>query len=154
MTADIPEGFRLLKHPKGFIEANGPFHGKWDGTHISLGLRVEMRHCNISKICHGGMLATLADMSLAFAAHFQSGQALGFVPTINLACDYLAPAPLGSWIEGRGDVLRATKNLLFMQGIVAADGKPALRMSGIFKVLPAGPSATPPTLESFFEIQT
>jgi acyl-coenzyme A thioesterase PaaI-like protein len=55
-------------------------------------------------------------------------------PTINLTCDFLAPAPLGAWVEGRGELVRATRNLLFAQGHATADGALALRANGIFKI--------------------
>ena len=46
----------------------------------------------------------------------------------------MGPAPLGSWVQGQADVLRTTRNMLFSQGLVTADGEPALRVSGIFKM--------------------
>jgi hypothetical protein len=46
----------------------------------------------------------------------------------------MGAAPLGAWIQGEADVLRTTRNMLFGQGLVTADGEPALRVSGIFKM--------------------
>ena len=134
MSANIPEGFAPFKLAIGFLEANGPLYGKWDGTHLLLGFRVERRHCNPGWVAHGGMLATFADMLLPIASRFQSKTDMGFLPTVNLSCDYLAPAPLGAWVEGRADALTMTRNLLFAQGLVAADGTPCLRVNGIFKI--------------------
>jgi acyl-coenzyme A thioesterase PaaI-like protein len=102
--------------------------------HLLLGFRVEMRHCNPGSVCHGGMLATFGDMLLPIAARFQAKMDMGFLPTVNLSCDFLAPAPLGSWVEGRADALKVTKNLLFAQGLATADGAPVLRANGIFKI--------------------
>ena len=42
------------------------------------------------------MLATFADMLLPIASRLQSGIDLGFLPTVNLVCDFLAPARLGA----------------------------------------------------------
>jgi uncharacterized protein (TIGR00369 family) len=134
MTAAIPDGFAPMKFALGFLEVNGPLCGKWDGERLLMGFRVEARHCNPGRVCHGGMLATFADMCLPIAARFQAKMDMGFLPTINLTCDYLAPAPLGSWVEGRADVVRTTKNLLFAQGLATADGVPVLRANGIFKI--------------------
>ena len=39
-------------------------------------------------------------------------------------------------MQGQGEVLRSTRNMLFAQGLVSADGVPALRVSGIFKMGP------------------
>lgn len=57
-----------------------------------------------------------------------------FLPTVSLSIDYLGPAPLGAWVQGQAEVLRGTRNLLFAQGLVSADGQPALRVNGIFKM--------------------
>lgn len=137
MTTDIPDGFAPFKLNFGFLEANGPLYGKWSDDRLLLGFRVELRHCNPGRVCHGGMLATFGDMLLPIAARFQSKSDMGFLPTVNLSCDYLAPAPLGAWVEGRADALKITKNLLFAQGIATADGVAVLRANGIFKITSA-----------------
>jgi acyl-coenzyme A thioesterase PaaI-like protein len=153
MTA-IPEGFKPFKLSMGFVGVNGPLYGKWDGTHLRLGFRVEERHCNPGMIAHGGMLATFADMQLPFGARFQAGADVGFLPTVNLTCDYLSPAPLGAWVEGQADVIRTTKNLLFVHGMATADGVPILRMNGIFKITSKGSTkAGDLTLADFFDFE-
>lgn len=135
--SDIPAGFAPFKILIGFLETNGPLYGKWDGAHLLLGFRVEPRHCNPGGVAHGGMLATFADMLLPIASRFQSKADMGMMPTVNLTCDYLAPAPLGSWVEGRAELVRMTRNLLFAQGVATADGEPCLRANGIFKITSA-----------------
>ena len=68
---------------------------------MRLGFRVEKRHTNPLGICHGGMLASFCDMLLPISIHRKSKEVgLRFLPTINLQLDYLAPAPLGAWVEG------------------------------------------------------
>ena len=42
--------------------------------------------------------------------------------------------PLGAWVQGEAQVLRVTRNLAFLQGMVSADDVPAMRISGIFKI--------------------
>ena len=102
-----------------------------------MGFRVEPRHCNPMKICHGGMMATFCDMLLPMSAHLQAKEVTGrFLPTISLQVDYLAPSPLGSWVQGEGQVLRVTRSLVFMQGLVTADGQNVARVSGTFKLGP------------------
>ena len=135
MSANIPAGFAPLKISMGFLESNGPLYGKWENELLHLGFRVEERHCNPGMVAHGGMLATFADMQLPLAARFQSRLDPGFLPTINLTCDFLAPAPLGAWVEGRAETIRATRNLLFAAGTATADGAPCLRANGIFKIV-------------------
>jgi len=103
------------------------------GDRLQLGFRVESRHTNPLNICHGGMLATFADMLLPCVAIYQAATERRFLPTISLQADYLAAAALGAWVQGEGEVLRTTRNMVFAQGMISADGVPAMRISGIFK---------------------
>lgn len=131
----LPEGFAPLHLGDwGFIPENGPLYGKREGAFFLLGFRVEERHCNPAKICHGGMLMTFADMQLPFGIRLQALSDPGFLPTVSLSAEFMAPAPLGAWVQGRTDVLKTTRNLAFAQCLLTADGEPVLRASGIFKV--------------------
>ena len=80
------------------------------------------------------MLATFADMLLPITAHIQNPGKLGFLPTVNLTCDFLAPAPLGAWVEGQAEIVTKTRNLLFAHGLATADGTPCLRFNGVYKI--------------------
>lgn len=135
--ASIPAGFAPLTMGGEFIALNGPLYLCREGDRVRFGFRVEPRHTNPMRICHGGMLASFCDMLLPISVHHKRAD-IGrrFLPTINLQLDYLAPAPLGAWVEGEADVLRATRTLVFVQGLVTADGEPAVRASGIFKIGP------------------
>jgi uncharacterized protein (TIGR00369 family) len=133
MSVEIPADFRRLQlRPNPYVDACGPLYGKRDGERLVLGLRVERRHCNPGGSCHGGMLTTLADMLLVLGTNVQSGQRR-YMLTVNLNCDFVGPAAQGSWIEGRLEVLRATRSLVFCQGLLEADGQAVLRLSGIAK---------------------
>jgi uncharacterized protein (TIGR00369 family) len=134
----IPEGFKPLETGEEgrFIGFNGPLYRMREGERFVMGLRVERRHCNPADICHGGMLTTFIDMGMALGANYQAK--LGrFLPTITLSADFIAPAPLGCWLECRTDLLRVTARSVFAQCIVTADGVPAVRGSGIYKLGPA-----------------
>jgi len=115
------------------MASTGPLYAMPEGERIVVGFRVEARHCNPNQVCHGGMLMTLADMALGLGTNYQA-KLMRFLPTVNLTCDFLAPAPLGAWVEARTDVLRTTRNLTFGQTMISADGVPCARASGIMKV--------------------
>lgn len=147
MTRSVPDGFQALRlRPNPYIDPSGPLYGRRDGGQLVLGLRVERRHCNPGGTCHGGMLATLADMLLVLGASAQTGNTR-YMLTVSLNCDFIGPAPEGSWIEGRLQVLRATRSLVFCQGLLTADGVPVLRSSGIAK--PSGDPDPSFTLDSY-----
>jgi len=147
----VPDGFQPLRVGGDFVALNGPLYirsvAQPDGSkQRHLGFRVEKRHTNPMGNCHGGMLATFADMLLPMLAHRQSPELRNqFLPTVSLQIDYLAPCPLGAWVQGDAQVLRITRNLAFVQGLVTADDVPAMRVSGIFKIgKPFHPPAQPP----------
>jgi uncharacterized protein (TIGR00369 family) len=142
-SPDIPEGFHARRFGEGFIGVNGPLYVRRTENGLQLGFRVERRHCNPMGICHGGMMATFCDMLLPISAHVLSKEVGNrFLPTINLQIDYLAASPLGAWVQGEAQLLRATRSLVFMQGLVDADGSPVARVSGIFKIGPPFDDAT------------
>lgn len=134
----VPEGFKARRFGEGFIGLVGPLYTRRiDGSvpGIQLGFRVEQRHCNPMGILHGGMMATFCDMLLPISAHVLSPD-IGerFLPTISLQLDYLAGSPLGAWVQGEAQLLRATRTLVFLQGLVKADDTPVARVSGVFKI--------------------
>lgn len=140
----IPSGFRPVAIGGEFLRTAGPLYGRWDGERVRLGFRVEERHANVSRGCHGGMLATFADMQMAVATHYQWPDIAGHTfHTINLGTDFVGAVPLGAWLEGSAEVIRATKSLVFIQGTAAVDGGTVLRFSGVYKIGPKRDYADP-----------
>ena len=131
--ASVPEGFRPLHLPHNpYIEANGPLYGRLDGKAFVLGFRCEKKHCNPMGMCHGGMLMTLADMLLLLGANIQ--ERIGrFLVTVHLATDFIGAVPEGAWLEGRVQVLKITRSLLFTQGTMEVEGATVARVSAILK---------------------
>lgn len=132
---DIPAGFRKVELPtNAFMNANGPVFVRMEGEQLVLGFRIEERHCNSNRMCHGGMLLTLADLILTIGVNVQA-KLSRFLPTVSVTCDFIGTAPLGAWVEARVSVLRTTRNLSFAQGLLTLeDGTAVARISGIMKV--------------------
>jgi uncharacterized protein (TIGR00369 family) len=134
--SDAPPGFVSVPMGGPFVGINGPFLvGRRDGQ-VRLGLRIERRHCNTLGMCHGGLLATMADMLMPVAMYEVPpfNGAPRFLPTISLQLDFIAPAQLGDWVEGHAEVLRSTRSLVFAQGLLRAGGRVLLRCSGVYKI--------------------
>lgn len=136
-SIDVPAGFSAADVGSGFSSRNAQFYARWANERLQLGFRVAEHHTNLRGVLHGGMLATYADTLMPYAAMYQALDGRHFLPTISLQIDYLAPAALGSWVQGEADALRRTRNMVFMQGLVTADETPIARLSGIFKIGPA-----------------
>ena len=101
------------------------------------GPRVGPNHCNPVGICHGAWLSTLADLLLPLTARLTIDDLNDrFFLTVNLSLDFLDQALLGSWLEGRANVLRRTKRMVFVQGLLTTGGGAVLRASGVFRIGP------------------
>jgi uncharacterized protein (TIGR00369 family) len=136
--AGIPEGFELDPRfqPHTFSGLVGPFYARRQGNALSLGLRIEERHCNSRGTCHGGMLATLADVALGYAcalAASADGQRRNFV-TVDLAIQYLASTQVGDWVQSEVTVLTPGSRTASATGHLLANGNPVARISANFRV--------------------
>lgn len=133
MTKSIPEGFIEFPGTMGFIETTGGLMIKQLESDAYLGLRIEAKHCNPANICHGGMLMTFADMQLGVGAQALTG-VRKFLPTVQMSCDFVSPAPSGAWLEGRTQVVKQTRSLIFATCLLTADDKTVFSGSGIMKI--------------------
>jgi len=128
---DPQTGFGPLMVPEGrFLAENGPLQARLDGDVLRLGLRLEEVHANAGGITHGGMLMTFADTQLCLGAMYRLGE-FGHLATINLTVDFVRPGVTGSWLEGETMIVRATRNMVFVETILTVDGETALRASAV-----------------------
>lgn len=133
MTADVPSGFTRLHLPGPFVDINGPLFAKYDDGKFRIGLRLEDRHCNAAGICHGGMLATFADLQIAIGIVIEA-EVRSFLPTINLSVDYAAPGNAGDWLEGETEILRTTRNLAFGSCVLSVGETALCRATAVCKI--------------------
>ena len=131
-TSDIPEGFEPIISENPFGKAIGPIFEKKTGSNWVRGFRVEEKHTNRARVAHGGVLMTFADIVLATAV--LTVAPLPFV-TAQMSCQFVAPALLGAWIEGRGKVTRRTRDLVFVTCELTSGPTPVMTASGLFKLL-------------------
>ena len=135
MTGGVPDGFSPIEIGGRFNGLAGPLFSRPHDDGLELGFLVEVRHGNGMGVCHGGMMATFCDMLLPLTARSLAPE-IGdvFLPTISLQIDYLAPAPIGAWVQGSAQVLHRTGAMAFVQGLVTADGTLVVRASGVLKI--------------------
>ena len=109
----------------------GPLYERRSGDAVSIGLMIEEKHSNSRGICHGGVLATLADLALGYAMLAKSGDKGSFL-TAHLAVDYAGAAKVGDWIESQVEIQRVGARLAFANCYLIANDKPIVRASAIF----------------------
>ena len=127
----IPEAFRKIERLSPFNALVGPLYERRDGESVSIGIVIEEKHTNSRGICHGGVLATLADLALGYAMLAKSGDKGSFL-TAHLAVDYAGAAKVGDWIESQVEIQRVGARLAFANCYLVANDKPIVRASAIF----------------------
>ena len=128
---NIPEGFKPIPRLSPFNALIGPLYERRTGTALSIGLRIKAKHTNSRGICHGGLLATLADVALGYTMLAVGGERRGFV-TAHLAVDYAGSAKVGDWIESDVEIQRVGARLAFANCYLVTNGERIVRASAIF----------------------
>ncbi|MEN0077903.1 MAG: PaaI family thioesterase [Pseudomonadota bacterium] len=118
-------------------EAAGPFYMRMEESGPVAAFRAERKHMNGAGVVHGGCLLTFADFALFAIASDAMDGAYGL--TVALTSEFLSGPAEGALIEARGEVLRAGGSLVFVRGLVSAEGTPCLNFSGTVKRLRAKP---------------
>lgn len=128
----VPEGFTMMTGLSPFNALVGPLYRREDEKGVSIGIHVEEKHTNSRGICHGGLLATLADLALGYALVGHGDKLSGSFFTVQLSIDYARAARVGEWIESEVKVQHAGARLAFANCYLVADGRRIARASAIF----------------------
>ena len=112
----------------------GPFYFRTDEKGAVAAFRAGAKHMNSGGVVHGGCLMTFADFALFAIAQDVFGDN-GYGLTVAFNSEFLSGAKLGQLIEARGEVLREGGSLIFVRGILTADGTPCLNFSATLKRL-------------------
>jgi acyl-coenzyme A thioesterase PaaI-like protein len=78
-------------------------------------------------------MATFADMQIAAIVRSGLIATERHTPTISLSVDYIAPAPLGAWVEANVILIKETKLMIFTQALITANGQPVARANATYR---------------------
>ena len=129
---DPPEGFKLVDFARGRPEPTFNTHvgnmyakrgEKGTRDEFVLAIRVQQNMCNPAGGLHGGM------MGGGYLAGLRK-----FLPTVSMTFDFVAPARVGDWVEGRAELIRQTRTLLFTNIYLTVGDHKILRASSIAKI--------------------
>jgi acyl-coenzyme A thioesterase 13 len=112
--------------------AIGPFCFRMEGERIRCAFQPRPQLLNGGGTIHGGALMSFADFALFCIAH----KALaGGVKAVTLTCnsEFLKAGTLDGVVEAEGEVLRSTRTLIFVRGLVTQLSQPLLAFSGTLK---------------------
>jgi uncharacterized protein (TIGR00369 family) len=92
------------------------------------------RQANLGDVVHGGAILTFIDMAM-FAGGYAAGAAVGPAVTLDLSAQFLAAARLGAPLDCAVEVLRESRNLAVMRGLVEQEGRTVAAWSGTLRKL-------------------
>lgn len=115
--------------------AIGPFYFRQDGARTRCAFAPRHDHLNNSGAIHGGALMSFADFALFAVAHaeLQDTRAM----TVSFASEFIRAGDLEAPVEAEGEVLRATRSIIFLRGLVTQRGQTLLAFSGALKKITA-----------------
>lgn len=128
----IPDGW-VERPTKAFGTHVGPFWRPADGDDTLCGFLADERHGNKRGVVHGGMLATAFDVALGNASWEAAGQKP--CATVQLNVHFIGAVKLGEFAQMQAEVVRATRSLVFLRGVMTVDGRVVATADGVWKIL-------------------
>ena len=92
----------------------------------------ETLQSNLGNVVHGGAILTFIDMAL-FAGGHVAGVDIAHSVTLDLSAQFLGPAQLGQPLDTSVELLRETRRLAFMRGLVEQEGALVASWSGAIR---------------------
>ena len=115
-----------------FEMSAGPFLYRRDEEgRLVFSLEIEPKHCNSGGIVHGGLMMTMADLTVCATAREGTDDARAI--TISMNSDFLSGGRVGEVIEARGEVLHRTGTMAFMRASLSVEGRPLLNVNAVIK---------------------
>ncbi|MFT6557566.1 PaaI family thioesterase [Sneathiella sp.] len=126
----IPEGFTEVTGFAAFATRNGPYFEKIvDDTTVIRAFRSDERHLNGVHYVHGGMLMSFMDSALARTVFYRTGKRC---VTIKMNSEFLSPVREGDWIEAHCELVRDTRSIAFVRGILKVGRRKVFMADALF----------------------
>jgi uncharacterized protein (TIGR00369 family) len=128
----VPEGWEI-RPAKAFATLVGPMYWPPGGGVHECGFVADHRHGNKRGVVHGGMIATAFDIALGNLGWSTAGQHP--CATVQLNVHYIGAVKLGDFAIARTEVVKATRSLVFMRGMMTVDERVVATADGVWKIL-------------------
>jgi len=128
-----PEGFTEVRLVDPFELHVGPAFSQGETGTKRYAFQVQAHHCNLRGVMHGGMLMTLADLTLGQAVWDVTDRAHSV--TLNMQHQFIKAANEGDWIEVVPELTRRTRAFVFMRGDFTVNGEIVMTTSSVWKLL-------------------
>lgn len=132
MTMMVPDGWVRVQ-TQAFGTHVGPFYRPPGDAALECGFVADERHGNKRGVVHGGMLATAFDVGLGNASWAAAGQRPS--ATVQLNVQFIGALQLGEFARIQAEIIKTTRTLVFIRGIMNVDGRVVATADGIWKIL-------------------
>ncbi|MET3827500.1 MULTISPECIES: PaaI family thioesterase [Sphingomonas] len=124
-----------------------PLQVRVEGEIARVRMMPRQAHSNMRGHVHGGALLGFMDVALFAAARGFDVLSAGGAVTLDLSAQFIGGGALDVPLEARIELLRETRNLLFLRGLIVQDHTPTIAsFSGTLRKS-ASPAATLPQPE-------
>ena len=126
------DGWKIAE-TTGFMHLIGPLWERLVDGELEFALITEDKHHNRRGLVQGGVLMTFADRTCGITARFVSGKPT--LATVQLDTHFVEAGKIGEILISKPQVVRSTRNLIFITTEVTVDKRCIAMASGVFKVL-------------------
>lgn len=128
------EGWRPLRMGD-VTEFIGPYVQRRTPKGYVYGFQTDDRHANVNGVIHGGMLVTFVDQALGSTVYEALGRRRGATAQLNTM--FVGAVKPGEFLECDAEVVRITRSLVFIRGILRVGDRTVLAADGVWKILGA-----------------
>ncbi len=145
----------MLAEPPAFINADDPDHPGWqswtlsdptrfnailgkmlvrrDGQFARVRMFPEHRHTNLQDNVHGGVTLAFIDVALFAGSRMFGLIEAGTAVTLDLSVQFIGATPPGMPLDAEVELLRETRRLLFLRGLVTQGDAKIAAFSGTIR---------------------
>ncbi|MET0295395.1 MAG: PaaI family thioesterase [Phenylobacterium sp.] len=125
-------GWMIYRGVDPFEDASGPFYWRREAeATVRCAFRAERKHMNGLGFMHGGAIMTFADYCLFVIAGDAMEDRAAVTATFN--GEFVGSVPEGALVECRGEVVKATRSMLFVRGLITTGDEPVMSFSAALK---------------------
>ena len=126
--------FEQISKVSGFMHHNGGLMFK-EISEVQYEFKTTIKdiHLNKREITHGGFICSLIDAGAGTAVYRTTGQKS--CVTVSLDVKFIAPTRINDEIIGKVQILKKTKNMVFVNCILKKKDQLVASASGVWKVI-------------------
>jgi len=103
-----------------------PLQVRVEGEIARVRMSPRHEHSNMRGDVHGGALLGFMDVALFAAARGFGVLSAGGAVTLDLSAQFIGGGAIGVPLEARIELLRETRNMLFLRGLIVQDDRPTI----------------------------